>query len=94
MLQIDYVTTFAVDADDSIGSPPHWLYMSLGFSDLYGDGRLFAPIPNDGVSCHSTVFWHCLQCFCCTLHSRVHPGVSLPEPEIQAVATKVGLVSR
>ena len=54
MLQIDYVTTFAVDADDSIGSPPHWLYMSLGFSDLYGDGRLFASSPNDGVSsgCH------------------------------------------
>lgn len=35
---------FKHPGDAAAGSPPHWHYLSLGFSDLYGDGRIFAPV--------------------------------------------------
>ena len=38
---MDAVSVFKHPGSAEAGSPPHWHYLSLGFSDLYGDGRMF-----------------------------------------------------
>jgi len=41
VLQIDFIRVYPVEANTAMGSPAHWQYMTLGFSDLHGDGRLY-----------------------------------------------------
>lgn len=37
---LDYVSMYSHPGDGSAGVPPHWHYVSLGLSDLHGDGRV------------------------------------------------------
>ncbi|XP_064605123.1 suppressor of fused homolog [Liolophura sinensis] len=37
---LDYISMYSNDGDDSKGIPCHWHYVTYGFSDLYGDGRV------------------------------------------------------
>ena len=37
---LDYISMYQNPGDDSRGIPPHWHYVSLGLSDLHGDGRV------------------------------------------------------
>ncbi|XP_050391011.1 suppressor of fused homolog [Patella vulgata] len=40
---LDYISMFCNEGDLSKNIPPHWHYVSYGFSDLHGDGRVHRP---------------------------------------------------
>ncbi|XP_077263958.1 suppressor of fused [Temnothorax americanus] len=44
---LDYISMYANSGYPELGVPPHWHYISLGLSDLHGDGRLH-PKPGPG----------------------------------------------
>ncbi|XP_029161034.1 suppressor of fused homolog [Nylanderia fulva] len=44
---LDYISMYANPGCPELGVPPHWHYVSLGLSDLHGDGRLH-PKPGPG----------------------------------------------
>ncbi|XP_020281845.1 suppressor of fused homolog isoform X2 [Pseudomyrmex gracilis] len=44
---LDYISMYANPGCPKLGVPPHWHYVSLGLSDLHGDGRLH-PKPGPG----------------------------------------------
>ncbi|XP_060573441.1 suppressor of fused homolog [Ruditapes philippinarum] len=37
---LDYISIYSNNGDVDRGIPPHWHYVSYGFSDLYGDNRV------------------------------------------------------
>ncbi|KAL5018971.1 hypothetical protein ScPMuIL_004693 [Solemya velum] len=39
---LDYISMYSNPGDSDRGVPPHWHYISFGFSDLHGDGRVHA----------------------------------------------------
>ncbi|CAG5075898.1 Similar to Sufu: Suppressor of fused homolog (Mus musculus) [Cotesia congregata] len=39
---LDYISMYENPGNPELGIPPHWHYISLGLSDLHGDGRLHA----------------------------------------------------
>lgn len=38
---LDFVSIYYNSGNPSAGIEPHWHYVSMGLSDLYGDGRVF-----------------------------------------------------
>ena len=37
---LDYISMYSNSGDPDRGVPPHWHYVTYGFSDLHGDGRV------------------------------------------------------
>lgn len=47
---LDYISMYYNPGNVDLGVPPHWHYISFGFSDLHGDGRVHPERNNDDLS--------------------------------------------